>query len=398
MSDILSIFGASETEQAHNPYRVLGYPRNPFRAPAGDLQEGNIPLYEGHIRDQLQQIDHWLGDVYQRQVRDPLSVVGGIGTGKTHLLRLMRQRLDATGPQQRVAADLLMLGDAGYSRASIGQLLVLALERLRLPWVRSVEGVFPLIWGIVSQEHFPAPPPFPGRLTPVLQRIHEAAPSDKQRRAQLVTSWLQHAQLSDAEARLIGLPRRIDWEGELVPVVAELFTLGRAAGVLDTFFLLIDQIEELFRPVFSELRRSRLLTDLRGLVDYIDSGAPIGLVLAWTPDFHHPVPLERPGEVEQAFRQKYEALFGRLQRRRLNLPLLASEHAEPFARRWIDSLKGQEGFEPDAQPNPTEVVRTAWQHLRKTRQLYPGEKVTPRDLLAALAEEIERRVTGRGAS
>jgi hypothetical protein len=397
MSDSLSIFGSSEPEQANNPYRTLGYPRNPFRAQAGESLEGSIPLYDEHIRQQLADIDHWLVDVHQRQVRDPLSVVGGIGTGKTHLLRLMRQRLDAAAsPRQRVAADLLLLGDAGYSRASIGQLLVLALERMRLPWVASVpEGVFPLLWGILSTDYPPRPSAFPSRLAPTLHHIRTVSAAEKEQRARLVTRWLQRAQLSETEARRVGLSRRIDWEGELIPVVAELFALGRAAGVLDTFFLLIDQLEELFRPVFTELRRSRLLTDLRGLVDYIDSGAPIGLALAWTPDFHQPISTNEPGEVEQAFQQKYEALFSRLQRRRITLPLLAQEHAEPFSRRWIDSLKGQEGFESARQPNPTELVGTAWKHLRSKKQLYPGERATPRDLLAILADEVDRRALPR---
>ena len=87
--------------------------------------------------------------------------------------------------------------------------------------------------------------------------------------------------MSRARVQASGLTRRIDWEGDLIPILADLLRFARECGILRTLFFLVDHIEDLFRPSFSMVRRSRLLTDLKALVDEVDRDAPIGLLLAW---------------------------------------------------------------------------------------------------------------------
>ncbi|HSN97432.1 MAG TPA: hypothetical protein VLS89_04005, partial [Candidatus Nanopelagicales bacterium] len=164
---------------------------------------------------------------------------------------------------------------------------------------------------------------------------------------------------------------------ELVNIAAEALRLAHRSGVLQTLFLFVDQIEELFRPTFSELRRARILTDLRSLVDDIDEGAPVGLLLSWTP------------ESDSVFKRKYEALVGRLQRRQIILPLLSREDAEPFAKVWIEALPGSDRGR-STQPVLSRLVTLAWSRLQTQQELFSATKATPRQLLTALAEEVDQ--------
>jgi hypothetical protein len=274
----------------------------------------------------------------------------------------------------KLGVELMLLGDAGYKNASVGGLLIAALERLRLPGPRPPEGVLDLVWAIANSKSFQTTSR--GLLTAAFERARE---KDVTQGAMLISRWLQRTPLTPVQGQRMGLARRIDWEGELIPIAAELFSLARHCGVLSTFFFFIDQIEELFRPNFSELRRARLLTDLRGLVDEIDAGAPVGLLLAWTPD------------VEQQFQLKYDALFGRMKRRRVDLPQLPFEHALGFAKSWVEACRDEGGFDPRRQPPLDQVVQGAWARLKKNRMLFPGDVSTPRDCLTTLAEEIDHR-------
>jgi hypothetical protein len=239
--------------------------------------------------------------------------------------------------------------------------------------------VLPIVWAVILANKGPASTtgPLGAAITKARGEI-----GDQQRALAVdISHWLKRLPLTPARARESGLARAIDWEGELVGVVAELLTFAHQAGVLNTFFFFVDQIEELFRPTFSELRRARLLTDLRSLVDSIDEGAPIGLLLAWAP------------ESDDSLQKKYEALYARLQRRRIDLPLLTEEHAEPFAKVWVDALSGHESRNKKYRPKLDELVKGAWSRLYNQRQLMPSaqQKTDPRTLLKALAEEVDER-------
>lgn len=392
MSDVFDIFKDNIVENAESAYERLGYPRNPFRA-SGDEQVNSFgPFYAGHIQTQVDGIKLWIQDVHSGRSRTALSIVGNIGAGKTRILQYLRRSLLSSPPKEKIACELVLLSETGYSRASVGGMLVAALERMALPSSETLpDGVLPIVWGIVTSSI--ALSDVHGTLAGALQRTQNEHGEKRKEYARLISRWLQRSPLTASEANTVGLHRKLDWEGELIGIVAELIRIAAAVGVLRTFFLFVDQLEDLFRPTFSELRRSRILTDLRGLVDEIDKGTPIGLILSWSPDVSAAANRQARNEVELRFQSSYDALYSRMQRRRVVLPLLSLENATPFTLEWIEAAKNEVGFDEAKQPKPYELATKAWADLERGRKLYPGGKgvATPRDLLTALADEVDRR-------
>lgn len=392
MTQIFDIFGVENTVDSSSLYESLGYPRNPFREVGGEHSGESGPFYTGHIKQQLQDVQRWIGDIHNRENSQPLSLVGNIGAGKSRILKFIRRYLSQLPPSQKIVADVLLLSETGFARASIGGIIMSSLERTSLSWISNNAddtSILPIVWAVVNAED--TTQDHNGPLLNALFRVQTGPQNKREHGAKLVTRWLQRDYLTSKESQEIGLPRRIDWEGELIHVAAELLRYANKVGVLQTFYLFIDQLEYLFRPTFSELRRSRILTDLRGLVDEIDAMAPIGLCLAWTPDFGTGFTADG---VDLQFRRSYEALYSRMLRRRVNLPLLAFDDAVPFAFEWVDALNGEKGYNKGKQPNLEELVGAAWGRLQQERKLFPGGggRTTPRDLLSALAYIVEQRV------
>lgn len=391
MIDIFDVFNVKGPASADQMYAQFGYPRNPFREASSDQINETGPFFTGHIVQQLQEIQGWVASIHSGSDRQPMSLVGNIGAGKTRILRFLLRRLSNFPAKEKVVAELLLLSDTGYARASVGGMLVSALERMQIHQVSPVpDGVLPLVWAIVTSDTFPAQTT--GVLGASLQRTHQEKDNNaKQELAMYVSRWLQRSPLTSSQATRVGLHRRIDWEGELVKIIGDLFRLAEKSGVVKTFYLFVDQLEDLFRPTFSELRRSRILTDLRGLVDEIDAGMPVGLLLAWTPEFNA-APISLGNEVDAQFRSKYEALYSRMRRRRVDLPLLKREDAFPFAEEWINALRNEAAFDASRQPDLTGLVASVWERLRAQRKLYPGGggSATPRDLLTGLASEVDQ--------
>lgn len=392
-TDMFDIFGVEEQTDIQSRYHRIGYPFNPFRERTSEHKDDSGPFYTSHIEEQLQEIQNWIRAVHQQGERQPLSLTGNIGAGKTRILNYLQRRLSRMPGNQKIFAEIIALSDTGFTRPSVGGLLLTAIERLPLPSTENVpQGVLPLAWAVVTSQEFSADGH--GLVSSALRIAHQATGKERITLVQIFTRWLQRDNLSASEARMLGLYRKIDWEGELLRYLAELLRMARSAGVVTTCFIFIDQLEDLFRPTFSELRRSRLLTDLRGLIDEIDAGTPIGLILSWTPDF------STTGSsihvVEMQFKSKYEALFSRMERRRINLPLLREADGVPFATKWIESLANLDGYNPKDQPDVTLLVSAAWELLRRDRKMLPGRggSATPRDLLAALANVVDLRLDG----
>lgn len=380
MTSSLHIFGKKPgAAPSGNPYLKLGFGLNPFRSTDEDVRSGQVPFFEEYVDSQLRQISQWVDDVHLQGQREPFSLVGNIGVGKTALIGRLLNGLQSQR-DERIVVDRLILSDAGYARLSVGGWLVTALERLDLPWLApnpnpSLE-VIPLLTHLSQAPGLPSS----GRMGRVLSHI-ASQPIDK-RTALLanISTWIKRGRLSDAQARALGVRPRLDWEGELIPIIGELLTLAAAAGLLRTFFLFVDQLEDLFTKALTPVRRSRVLTDLRGLIDVIEAGAPIGLFLSWAPS------------LDSEIRTQYPAVYSRLSRRRVELPLLQLQHAGAFATTWMEGQKNKPGYDVSKQPRAQEIATAAWGKLRQDNKLSPpGERATPRDFLMALAQEFDRR-------
>ncbi len=379
MTDTLNIFGALASGAGADSYAALGLEKNLFRVADEDVRAGKVPFYEAPVATEMKQIAAWVDDVHLRGQRQPLTLMGNIGVGKT----LVVGRLSAALRQQvqaRIAVKSLLLSDAGYGRISVGSWLMTALDVIELPWLPPISpapDVLPLVAHLARQKIDFGP----GRVGRALAFVARAPAKDRDSYVRHLSTWLRRGALTEAQARTLGVGRRLDWEGELIPVLAELLTLAREAELITTFFLFIDQVEDLFGPGISATKRSRVLSDLRGLIDYIAAGAPIGLLVAATPDL-----------VERSLTIAYPALATRLQQRRVDLPLLEQKYAEGFTETWLEPARVQRPRPGVNVPKAKDLANAAWEAMRRQRQLMPpGEKAVQRFFLTALADDIDRR-------
>ncbi len=379
MTDTLNIFGALAPGSGADAYAPLGLQKNPFRVADEDVRAGKVPFYEAPVAMEMARIAAWVDDVHLRGQRQPLTLMGNIGVGKT----LVVGRLSAALRQQvqaRIAVKSLLLSDAGYGRISVGSWLMTALDVIELPWLPPISpspDVLPLVAHLARQQIDFGP----GRLGRALAFVAKQPAKERDTYVRHLSTWLRRGALTEAQARTLGVGRRIDWEGELIPVLAELLTLAREAELITTFFLFIDQVEDLFGPGISATKRSRVLSDLRGLIDYIAAGAPIGLLVAATPDL-----------VERSLTVAYPALATRLQQRRVDLPLLEQKYAEGFTQTWLEAALVQRPRAGGNVPKAKDLANAAWEAMRRQRQLMPpGEKAVQRFFLTALADDIDRR-------
>jgi hypothetical protein len=384
VSDLFDIYDeASKADE--NPYEPLGLLRNPFRS--AEPQPGKNPLYTGHIETELKLVRSWLRDVQMNDVRQPLSLVGTIGSGKTALLTAIEAGIKGWPASEKTEVFRYNLPDIGMSKPNLGALLIGSIERMAVDGVGNVpDKTLRLVWGVVRSRR---PIPAGGRLTDVLERLRRASAGEQQQElVHLFSRWIERNALTPAQAHRLGLHRRIDWEGEVVPVAAELLKVARKCEVIRTVFILVDQLEDLFTSNVTPLRRARILTDLRGLIDEIDAGAPIGLLLSWSPDVHTGL---QDGQVEAQLQQQYEALFSRMQRNRVDIPYLTRDDVNQFTAKWLKPAIEEVGQDP-RQPKPAALAESAWNAMKDESALFPGGKTTPREFLTYLSREVDRRV------
>lgn len=379
MTDPLTIFGLGTPSAKPSGIERLGYPRNPFALTDEDVLRP--PFYSDHIERELRAIGEWTKGALSGQ-RLPLSIVGSIGVGKSRVLTMLRDAL-LTQALPGIVVDKIAITDGGYGKASLGALLVTSLERARVSGAEPPpDNVIGLVWSIVH-----APRRVDGT-TPLRQALAKAQTGidgvGGRRMAAAISKWLTRSPLGPAEAAEVGLQRRIDWEGALIPVVADLVTCAREVGRLNTYFLLLDQLEDLFTGAFSELRRSRLLTDLRGLMDQIDQGMPMALVLTFGPEI-------QGQSTDAQIARSYAALASRIERKKVDLALFERQHAERFAQKYVERLAQDPLFNKSKQPSISDLVNEAWDRLKRTKSVAVTGKTTPRDLLRALENVVADR-------
>lgn len=388
MTELYDFFAGSRSSSASpNPYHRLGYPRNPFIP--GDGASIPEPFYPNHIAKELKTLTDWVRSVHSDQRFLAASLIGNIGAGKTRILDQLSSGIRRWPTSEQTFVHSVHLSESGYSRASAGALLLGAFESAMDGMLGGVKTrgatgpilpILPIVWAIVHGPVFP--PHVEGTVARALARARASGDAaEKARLCEDVSLWLRRKPLTPSRVRASGLTRTIDWEGELIPILCDLLRFARECKLLKSLFLFIDQIEDLFTPAFTQVRRSRLLTDLRALVDQADAGAPIGLLLAWAP------------ESDDTLTKKYEALANRLRRVRIHLPLLVYGDAVGFTATWIEALPPDPELDLRLRPRTDELADAAWRRLKGQGLLLQPDRATPRELLRALSEEVEERVS-----
>ncbi len=389
MSKVFTAFGEA-MRQTPSPqgYDLIGLHTNPFRPTEYEKDTNSSPFYTSHIEQQLQQINTWVKGVYDMTDTQSIALVGNIGVGKTRLLKEFESNLNQLPSEMKIVCSYITLQEGGVSRLTLGEILIKILERMSIPFIEKPrETVFDLLWGIVvSEREIPSN-------SSLAKALRIAQKSDNEetkiRIAETITRWLQRSSLSNAQMKETGLWRRVDWEGELVAYFAELIFIARTVEVVKGYYLFLDQLEDVFTSAVTDLRRARFLADIRGLVDKIDQGQPMGFILSWTNDLNASLQqtFQLPDRIDTRFHADYAALYTRMERKKITLPLLKEEDRFNFAQEWYATERLGKHDKQNSRPSLEKVVERAWGKLQSNR-----EQQTPRSYLTALAQVIDDMV------
>jgi hypothetical protein len=383
MSDVFQLNPvAAETT---DKYRRIGLPRNPFLPQDVDGKIG--PFYQGHLTSAIQEFTQWLVAALDGFV-SPISVKGSIGVGKTRVLLQVQFQINQLPQERKVYAGYARIDKTGYSRPSVGQMLLEALEEVRIsPEMETApEGVMPALWAAVTTENRMGNPN--SKMGAVISRLQTIQGPEKVERTKLVCRWLHRDVLSASQSERVGLHGRVDYEGQLPEVLADLIRCFRELDVLRQIFFMVDQLEDVFRPSYSDLRRSRILTDLRSLIDEIDKQCPIALALAWSPEVDDP--RSYVGRTDVQLNREYPALYSRLIRQMIELDKLDQFNATGFADEYLTHVSKLTGYDPQVAPKALDLASEAWRRLEREKKAVDN-RATPRDLLAALRAVVDER-------
>lgn len=313
-------------------FSAHGFISNPFPADGVDSEV----FYSSHLESELERVNSWLEESqvnadgfeegHSKPFR-PLAIRGSIGVGKTHLLRsierglastgnarVLRKALTDDGMQRILLSTVLLTGlprEGNSNSGLVGAILRNAKKsefRLSLESCLSELGDGSILAGPLM------------KLLLLSRRDSEAVEEG----AAVLWRWVQRSYTAGSQRARLGIARTLEGEGEAIQVVADLARCARAAGVFSCWYLLLDQLEEIWRPgVITDSRRARLLTDLRSLVDRSLEGAPIAVLLTWNTQTD-----------EAHWRSEYLALWRRLGEP-VDLPALRDTDIWPFAERYI---------------------------------------------------------------
>jgi hypothetical protein len=373
----------------------LGVPRNPFVTHSDDRNDLG-PLYQDHISSQIREINDWIKLAYQGDTR-PLSLVGGIGLGKTHLMRLTERLLLA---RQRGGLNIAVFRESLYGRGSqnvsLGNLLYQKLKEWRPAHYEAPAdanpALVPLVWQLVQHEPDEESESFMGRHLATIRRL--ATQEERAERATLLCRWLERAELTRKQYEQLGESRKIDWEGEFVVYLCDLLNVASKAGICHRVYFMLDQLEDLFRSNITMARRARLMTDLRLLMDEVlDRKAPIALMLAWSTQLEGG-DSRRDQDIEQRFGRAYPALLDRIQSGvRVELGMLGEAHRGGFARIYIDQLEHEEGYDlTRIKETLPKLLSTAneFAALAPGGGRQPHEPISPRRWLSCLSKAADQ--------
>lgn len=345
------------SHDAASPFAKFGYSQNPF--PAAGLGLPRVPKYFAHMREQIGQLDEWLREVHQRtsfgrpsQPIQPLALWGTIGIGKSHLLRLIAEGLR---PLPGYSVLQISLTEEGMTRLKLADLLLRGLPGLLGDKQDPQSGPrhdLPLLSAIIkhvrrytdrtAREIFLRQVGQSSPLYVPLSNVCETPAAQLSEQTAWLANWLLRGAVSPTQRTKLGVSGPLEGEGAAIRATADLVRLGHATGTLQVWFILIDQLEDLWRATaISPGRRARFLTDLRLLIDQGLEGSPVALLLAGNSTTMGGDPHRDP------LFEEYAALWRRMGNP-VQLPGLRAEDIWPFAAKYLDeadSLCALEGRE-----------------------------------------------------
>ncbi len=251
------------------------------------------PLQEDQVDSLAQWVEEAIRESAKGHALRPTWLTGANGVGKTHLLRKLERDLRGQGH----AVSRVAVTEGGMQRLLLSTLLIDS-----LPADDAEGAVIPIVQSIVDRLDSTEPSIVASTvrhkyLIHPFQNILEA--ENALTRSNLIdwfSSWLRRGYTTPTQRNRLGLAGTLDGEGQAIAVIADLARLARAVKIFDVWFMLLDQLEELWRrDVITDGRRARFLTDLRLLVDESLEGAPIALLVAGntTPTFNPATEVQR---------------------------------------------------------------------------------------------------------
>jgi len=336
-------------------YVSTGYLRNPFP----ETGVGSAVLYTGHMPNQVANITQWGSRIQSmaagplEHIRiPPLAIEGSLGTGKTHLLATMKRELE----RPNVATLHVNLTQKGASRLLLSRLLLDGLRvvgRDLAPTTLTAVPLLDLIQSTDKEGSSSLLDKLPDLdlqvLSRPIERILTAQGETRIDLAKTLGKWLVGAHTTPSQLSRLDLAGPIQGEGEPIVAIADLMKISHAANWVRTWYILIDQLEELWRPgVVGPASRAKFLTDVRDLVDLGLQGAPIATVLAWNTE----VSLDAGAELKESYR----ALWQRLGEP-TSIPGLSSGDVLPFARAYLDAAERNPEMVQVGEGNRRELFR-----------------------------------------
>ena len=326
-----SVFQLGGTRADATPFARFGFSRNPFPEPGLDTGV----YYTGHMQREIAEVNRWLQTVQNGQgpVR-PLAVRGALGVGKTHLLKAIQSGLAETSGLSVLRKNL---SEESMTRLLLSSLLLQSLPSGDGEMPEGMEpSTLPLLDKVIAHGRATRHNEIRVALETLGVESMLAAPvkliigrEESRETAELriwLARWIARAHTTPVQRNKLGLAGPLDGEGQAIRVATDLARLGRAAGEIKLWFVLIDQLEDLWREgVITPGRRARFLTDVRFLVDLALEGAPVAVLLAWN---------VAVAAREDLLKREYLALWRRLGDP-VDIPGLPAEDVWPFAQAYI---------------------------------------------------------------
>ena len=332
MSDVFQLPTGAQPQVAGNAFAQFGLEKNPF--PVTGFESG--VLYTDHMQNEVSRVNEWINEVTGADSAfRPLAIFGSLGAGKTHLLSALERGLRSN------QAHVLRRGlaDEGMTRLVLANLMLQhtplsdSEDQEGEPATRLLQQIVKALQTKVFALDDILPEGSGSPLRAPLQALQQSS-NDDPKKLLWLSRWMRREYTTPTQRAKLGLSGVLESEGQAIRAIADLLRLARAANIVRVWFVMIDQLEELWREgVITPSRRARFLTDVRLLVDQALEGAPIAVLLAWNTTTNAP----QSDDTSEHMQRDYLALWQRLGDP-VDLPLLRKSDIWPFAEAYLNHV------------------------------------------------------------